>query len=168
MKWRYVFLLLLSVLLFVGGPDSNSHRIYQQIWDTGHMVLFAGLIWVLLCLPVFEKRRWIELFLLTTAFCLIIGFVIEMLQLLVGRNFEINDLLNDLLGGYLGLLIVSVQQSRQRGVFRIVIYPPMLGIVVWVLWPVVFTIMDEFIMQDEFPVLADFETPYELSRWQIP
>lgn len=165
MKWHYAFLIILSVLLFVGGPESNSHRVYQQAWDTGHMALFAGLIWVLLSLPVLRSRRWFELFLLVTGFCLLIGFAIEILQLLVGRNFEYKDLVNDLLGGYLGLLIYSVRQTHRHIGIRVAMYPLMLLIIVWVLLPVAYAIIDEYIMREEFPILADFETPYELSRW---
>jgi VanZ family protein len=165
MNWRYIFLGLLVLLLFVGGPDSTSHRVYQEVWDTGHMVLFAGLIWVLLFLPVFKSRRWVELFLMVSGFCLIVGFAIEVLQLFVGRNFAMKDLVNDVLGGYLGLLIVTAQQSHRPIVIRVAMYPLMLGIIVWVLLPTTYAIMDEYVMEDEFPILADFETPYQLSRW---
>jgi len=165
MNWWYVFSGLLIFLLFVGGPDADSHRVYQEIWDTGHVLLFASLSWGLLRLPVLQARRWIEQFLIISGFCLVAGFAVEVLQLFVNRNFEIKDLVNDLLGGYLGLLIFTAQQLQRQLMLKVVIYSLMLAIIVGVLLPTIFAIVDEYIMQEEFPVLADFETPYELGRW---
>jgi len=165
MKVRYLFILLLSCLLFIGGSDTSSHRIYQEFWNTGHMVLFAGLAMILLPLPLFDKKPWWLLFAFISLFCLVLGMAIEAIQLVVGRSFEMKDLLNDLLGGYLGLLFFTALQSQRPIIIRVVMYPLMLLLVVVALRPLVSVVVDEFIMEDEFPVLADFETPYELSRW---
>ena len=166
MKWYYGLLILLSILLFVGGPDVNSHRVVQQVWNSGHIVLFAGFVWLLLHLPVLEKRQWYECLLITTVFCLTLGLIIEFLQLLVGRSFEMKDLLNDLLGGYLGFLVFTVRQFWRHQMIRGLMFLLMSGIVTWGVWPVAVNALDELKMNDDFPVLADFETPFELSRWK--
>jgi VanZ family protein len=165
MKLGYIFVLVLSGLLFIGGPDANSHRIYQEFWDTGHMVLFAGLAMILLSLPMFNKKPWWLWFVLISVFCLVLGMAIEVVQLVVGRNFEMKDLLNDLLGGYLGLLIVTALQAHRPVAIRVSMYPLMLLLIAIVLKPLAFVVIDEFVMEEEFPILADFETTYELSRW---
>ena len=165
MRLGYLFVLLLSVLLFIGGPGSNTHRVYQEFWDTGHMVLFAGLAMILLSLPLFNKKPWWLWFVLISMFCLGLGMAVELIQLVIGRTFDMKDLLNDLLGGYLGLLFFTALQSHRPIAIRVAMYPLMLLLIVIVLRPLAFAAFDEFIMRDEFPVLADFETPYELSRW---
>ena len=166
MNWRYGVLGLLIVFLFVGGPDNYSHRLLKEIWDTGHIVLFAGLIWLFLLMPLLKNRRWIELFLFTTVFSLLLGFAIEFLQILVGRDFDVKDVLNDVLGGYLGLLIFTALQSQRHIAISIFMYFSMLSIIVFSLKPLTITMMDEFRMNADFPMLASFEAPYELSRWE--
>ncbi len=165
MKLGYLIVLLLSALLFIGGPDANSHRIFKEFWDTGHMALFAGLAIILLSLPLFNKKPWWFWFVLITLFSLVLGMSVEVIQSVIGRSFDMDDLLNDLLGGYLGLLIFTALQSQRSIAIRVAMYPLMLLVIVIVLRPLAFVIIDEFVMEDEFPVLADFETPYELSRW---
>lgn len=164
-QWGYWLLILMAALLFVGGPDAESHRIYKEVWDTGHLFLFAGVSWVMLSLPIMKHRTWIVMLAVTTGVCLVAGAAIEVLQLMVGRNLELKDLVNDLLGGYLGLALFITMQDRWPVAARVAMLPLMLLIVVIVFRPLSFAVMDQYIMQDEFPILADFETPYELDRW---
>lgn len=165
MKRRYLFLMLLTGLLFVGGPEAYSHRIYRALWDTGHVILYSGVIFVLLDRPRTVRFNGWVLFLIISAFCLISGFIIEVIQQWVGRNFDLNDLINDLLGGYLGLLFFIARQNDYRLWIRRLTYPLMLLIIIWVFHPLYINSIDEKNMYESFPVLSDFETPYELSRW---
>ncbi len=165
MKWLYLFITGLSLLLFFGGPEYYTNRIYHELWDTGHMFLFAGIFYLVMSFPSLNKKPWPIIWGAVTVFCLLLGMVIEIIQFAIGRSFELKDIVNDLLGGYLGVLIYIVMQSRFRIGIRIATLPAMLAIVVFVMKPVAFVIADEFIMEDEFPILADFETDYELSRW---
>ncbi len=165
MKWQYLFISGLSVLLFFGGPESYSSRVYQEFWDTGHMFLFAGILYLAISFPLLNKKSWPIIWGSVTVFCLVVGIVIEIIQNAIGRSFELKDIVNDLLGGYFGVLIYIAMQSRFRTSTRIATLPILLAIVVFVMKPVAFVIADEFIMEEEFPVLADFETDYELSRW---
>lgn len=166
MKWHVVLLMLFSVLFFIGGLSADSYRVYQEIWDVGHAVFFAYLIWVLLHTSFMQKQHWFKLFLFTTVFCLFIGWSIELIQLQVGRSFEMKDILNDLLGGYLALLLFVVIQVSCGQSIRVALCLLMLSIFVWVVMPTTMASYDEYVMHKDFPVLADFETPFELSRWK--
>ncbi len=165
MKWKYFFIAGLSVLLFIGGPSYYSNRVFQEVWGTGHMVLFAVIVYVAMPFPLLNKKSWPIIWGAVTVFCLIVGMAIEIIQFFVGRSLELKDVVNDLLGGYLGVLIYIVTQSKFRSGIRIATLPIILAIVGFVIKPVAFVIADEFIMEEDFPILADFETDYELSRW---
>lgn len=165
MNWGVLVIGVLSLLLFVGGPDANSHRIFQEIWDCGHLVLFAGIVIVLLNTSFLMMRpRW-QQFVIITLFCLVVGMAIEILQLVVGRNFELKDLLNDLLGGYIGFALFMARDSRLANGLRFVAYSLVLIFCLIGISPVLVVVADHFIMQDDFPALADFESSFELSRW---
>lgn len=167
MKWGVLVIGILSLLLFVGGPDAHSHRIYQETWDSGHLVLFAGIVLVLLNTSFLMPRPWWQQFVIITVFCLVLGMAIEILQLVVGRNFELKDLLNDLLGGYIGFALFTVRDNRLAQWARFIAYPVALIFCLIGIRPVLVVIADHFILQEDFPTLADFETSFELSRWDM-
>ncbi len=165
MKWGAVVVAVLSLLLFVGGPDANSHRIYQQIWDAGHLLLFAAIALILLNLSFLSARAWWQQVLIISAICLALGLAIEVLQLGVGRNFEIKDLLSDLLGAYIGLALYTALDKRFAHWVRFLAYPLVAVFCLIGVSPILVVVVDHFIMQKDFPALADFETPFEISRW---
>jgi VanZ family protein len=165
MKWHYLIIIVLGILFFVGGPGYYSSQVVKDIWDTGHVVFFCTLIIVLLKTSLLKKKdTWIHLCFISIL-CLVAGMLIEVIQLNVGRSFEIKDLWNDLLGGYLGFLFVLILKKNSKMWIMISSSFLILLILFIVLRPVCFSIEDEFIIENQFPVLADFETTHELGRW---
>ena len=119
MKTALAIVFILFGLLFFGGPEDYDSRIFKQIWGTGHFVLFASVIFVLMQTKLLEAMHWFRLFIGTFIFCSFFGLATETLQLLVGRNFELYDLVNDIIGGQAGLLLsrlilLSRQKRRNR------------------------------------------------------
>ena len=165
-KTRQVFglIVLLTAFLFFGGPANESHRIYQAFWDTGHVILFMLLGGVVLHMPPLVKKSWFVKWGLITIFCLATGLLIEGLQLLVNRTFDVRDVLNDLLGGYAALLLTGAMQARTRAIQWLLTLSAvsvlLLGYGVFIA-----VVIDHFLMQQDFPVLADFEGPLQLTRW---
>ena len=164
-KLKYLFLLILFTLLFVSGPDSPNHRVYQEFWDTGHLVLFAGLALVLLNLPMLQTRASGVQLAAVLILAIAVGGAIEVIQLVVGRSLELKDLYNDVLGAVLGFMIYLARQQDKPMMMRIAMYPLMLLTVVLGLKSLAYVVIDDYIGKQDFPVLADFETPFELSRW---
>ena len=165
MKWLYFSIFLLSVLLFAGGPDYESHRIVKAIWDLGHVFLFTGVAYILINNGLLRKYSQFYSLVIVVFASLFIGLVIEGLQLLVGRSFELADVLSDLYGALIGYLLgnFSLVSSKQRisSIFSIVV---LLALSFTGLFRVVF---DEVKMYEEFPILADFESTFELTRWDV-
>jgi hypothetical protein len=156
---------LLTFLLFFGGPNYDSDRLIKIIWDTGHVVLFALSAFVLLRLPPLNQKKLPFSICVITIFCLGAGFITEALQPIVGRSFETKDILNDLLGGYLGWSIAVAFNKQNKKLIRIFALPIILSILFFVLNPIYRAAFNDVIGWSQFPVLSDFETPYELDCW---
>lgn len=165
MKWLKVILGVMIVLLFVGGPDSHDNRIYKAFWDLGHVPLFAGLIFLACRLPIFARMPEWRLFVIFTVATLVVGSAIEWAQLLVARSFSYDDVLGDVIGSYLGLTLYLAARPALQPTRRVGLYALLFLLVLVALRPVSLVLVDEYVMREEFPILADFETPFELSRW---
>lgn len=165
MKWVLVLVAALAVMLFVGGPDSESGRLYKEIWDLGHVPLFAGLIFAGLHFKTLNKHAWPVLLLGCLAISLGLGLMIEWAQLFVGRNFEAKDLLSDVSGGMIGLLGHTLLREGLGISARIATGFGVLILGLLVLVPLGMAVADAYIMREEYPILGDFETPFELGRW---
>ncbi len=152
----------LLALLFIGSPDYYDSRTVKEIWESGHFVLFfmitMGARQVLgsLSLKVF--------FVGSVAFGFLFGLATEVLQLLVGRSFEWKDLINDLVGVFSALCLIYGIENKTKierivAIFSFVFFS-LIGIS-----SLIVSIYDDYIMTSQFPVLSNFETPFQLLRW---
>jgi VanZ family protein len=162
----YGGLLLLLVLLFVGGTDDDSTRLVKAVWNSGHLFLFVGLSLALLGINRLKNKTSVQQLLLVTVLGLGLGVGIEYTQRLVGRSFESGDVLFDLSGAWLGLLLFRIHRSQRRIMALLKALPFMLLIIFVVFQPVFTAYRDAIAMKRDFPLLADFESDHELSRWR--
>ncbi len=157
----------MSVLLFVGGVNGESSRLSKAIWDTGHLFLFAMLTWVIMDSQTYNRQGRLSRFTILISLVLVVGGGIEILQLAVGRYFELMDVVFDGCGVVLAWSLYSLSQYKQKKTY---VLSHMLLIVmslVIVFYPVWFVLRDEQSMREAFPVLADFEHVNELRRWEL-
>lgn len=167
MKWIWLLLGVLAVLLFVGGPGSDSGRISKELWDLGHVTLFTVLVYAVFTLSAVNTRPRHLVWPGTLVLCLLLGLLVEYLQLQVERTFDLLDVMHDVLGGMMGLLLHAVRQHKLKTSAR---FAAMTGVVLLglvALRPLTWTIMDDYNMHQAYPVLADFESALELSRWEV-
>ena len=158
--------LILAVLLFVGGPGYRSPRSLQAFWDLGHIGAFSLWTYLLVTWKQVEEtspaRQWAT----GLAFCIVAGAGSEWLQSLTGGDASLDDFLRDVVGGLLALSwIVPSVKTISRGVRRTARVLSALFLLVACL-PLAAALGDEAIARARFPVLSDFETPFELSRWE--
>lgn len=156
------------VLFFVEGPEYESARSFRNAWNLGHLFffcLFSYLIatqWKRIAGVSFRKQG---LWLLGVS--LILGVLIELGQMLLdNRSPDIYDILGDLLGSLLALaFLVPSRKSISR--FALRSFQTILFVVFLVsVFPLVKVLIDEGIARRQFPVLSDFETPFEVDRWR--
>jgi hypothetical protein len=106
-------------------------------------------------------RQWA----IVLAFCLVAGTATEGIQSLLGGDASIGDLLRDMLGGVIVLSWFApsskVLPERMRRAART--FAATLLLIACL--PLVAALSDEGIARFQFPVLSDFETPFEAGRW---
>ncbi|WP_028585965.1 VanZ family protein [Desulfogranum mediterraneum] len=162
---------LIAPFFFFGGPGYHAERSFKAGWDLGHIVFFT--IAALLLHGWLERgRQWSSARCLGGVFLLILllGTGVELLQMqLNGRYPDGYDLLRNQLGALLGYLLAS----HVRGQLLAPWWRLALGLVVPVLllvalWPLGRSLTDEYTARQQFPLLADFETPFEQLRWLNP
>ena len=162
---------LLTLLAFAGAvwalfslsPPMNLRSLHH-FWDTGHVVLFFLFCRTLsILLPGFSQKsfRYRALFCLGLAFLL--GGGIEIGQLFMsGRTSSFMDLLADVTGAMVYLAFADKKSGKNRPIFMTAA-----GLlVVFVFSPAVIALYDEWQGIRQFPILADFESPFEKSRFE--
>ncbi|NKB36128.1 MAG: hypothetical protein GKR93_03020 [Gammaproteobacteria bacterium] len=157
---------LLIVLLFTSPLSPYDARSLKQGWQLGHIMLFT--VWTFLLSDLFlihikVARLCLIVFLTTLA----LGIIIELIQSFIGRGFSLLDLAFNLIGSSLGLsLLVYRECIHMPQAAKKVLYSLTAILLFYALTPVILSLMDEIKMYRSFPVLADFESKLELSRWE--
>lgn len=169
--FRYIIYFVLIVcffLLFFGGPHYYSTRSFKRIWDLGHIFFFAILSYVLLQRWMWiSKKKPIYQFLIIISFLLLIGFTVEVVQQKFSRLMEVGDLWRDLLGILFGLFFFTKKRFLIRPILLYCIRMAILiGILIEFISPAI-ALLDERIAKKQFPILSNFETPFEYDRWEV-
>ena len=159
--------LVCSVLLFWGGPGAYSYRSFQQVWNLGHLLLFAILTYLTLkwseTISNWPFLRQVTV-LLTAVF--LISLPIEFTQMrLDGRSPDVFDILRNMVGCLFAIVFFSPSRKKTGPTilrfFQIGVVTALLLFAV----PLAVAITDDIIAAEQFPVLSDFETPFERMRW---
>jgi hypothetical protein len=94
------------------------------------------------------------------------GVTIELTQHLVGRDASVSDLFLNNVGCVVALAFGTRCQAPTAGWRIPVLRGAALALLAWALVPLYAALSDEYSAARAFPVLADFETPFQLSRWE--
>jgi len=169
-----LLILVLIILLFVSAPSHYEDRLIKEIWETGHFVLFASLVFTLLHIKILKSTQWFHLLWITPVFCITTGLAIEVLQLFVGRNFSLMDVVHDVIGGFAGLLLFqffslsNMETPLPKRTFFIRSAYYVVGFILLSLLAsrtLVVVLIDEWQLRSSFPVLSDFESSFQTDRW---
>jgi len=161
-----IMLLVATYFMFHGNPDVQAERSTKAFWNLGHVAYFAlftlllGETRTMRSLPV--ATRWIYLL----SFSLVFGIAIEYIQHDIALDSQVSDVLRDLVGGFLTLTFRHLDKTAFSFWTRRIIRGIAIFIFCVAASPLVIALVDEYIAVRQFPVLSDFETPFELQRWQ--
>lgn len=155
----------MTALLFVGGPDEYSHRLIRETWDSGHFFLFALVFFLLLTYSSLSQKSILTKFIFATIIGLMLASMTELLQAFVGRNPQVIDIIKDLLGSYAGLL-ASLLYFNKNLLTRIIIIAAIVILATIATFKLWLTIVDEWRLKSDFPMLNSFESSLELYRWR--
>ena len=164
--WLASTILLFSALLFfLGGPDYESPRSLNAFWDLGHIGYFGLFTLLITCWRFISRQPPLMRWGIVLATTLVLGISIEVLQYGTQRDADPWDVVRDVSGSFLVLAFsrayTSQLASRWRNLLKAVAVVSLLGL----LTPFTISLSDETIARQQFPVLSDFETPFETGRW---
>ena len=160
------FWLLLSGLcglfLFVGGPGADPLRSVKELWDIGHIVCFA--LWGY-GYATWRRGAFLKVGVEVIILSLCVGALTELIQSQIGRSPSFSDVMSDLFGGALGYLLYCFWRYKASCWYAwlaLVVASVFSAVLVA---PTAKTVADDFISWRQFPVMADFESPFEYLRW---
>ena len=166
----HIFLLVLVFpFFFFGGPGYYAAGSFKSAWDLGHILFFtlaSVKLYTFYCSRASHLKPghvFIRVFLAVFVF----GLMIELLQMFTSeRSPDVFDILRNQLGALIGFVFFC---SARRKLNPLVLRTMQAGTMllgVCFLWPLARAVIDERLADAQFPLLSDFETPFEARRWQ--
>jgi len=166
---RFLFVLTLMVIFYglflVPGSDQTS-RLWREISNLGHIAAFL-IMWTFVfnLFPRLRQFSILQVFVVVLVSTLVVAELIEIVQGWIGRDDEWQDVWDSGVGALLAIAFCSTQVRElarwARRTWRVVALISLL-VVPWTIWS---NLADEMMLRRQFPVLCDFSTPFELSRW---
>jgi len=151
---------------FVGGPDYYAPRSYKCFWDLGHILFFSIFSYLIL---VNWPKRFETTFLRQGIFVIFIviclGGLVEFAQTGSIRTPDIMDLIRDIIGALVALSFWAPARKRVSKVKLRIWQAISATFVALAFLPLAIALLDERKALKQFPVLADFESRFEIDRW---
>lgn len=162
---KLFFFLVCLGLFFLPLPEVLNQQVIKEFLNLGHVVIFFLLGLFFLDCSFVKKRssasRAIALLLATV----LIGGAVELVQLQIASRYgNAQDLVKDLLGSGLAYLYVLYRELiEKRKSLLVLVFGGIL--IVFSLMPLANLILRRHHSVNQFPVLADFETIFEMDDW---
>ncbi len=170
MRRIVVFLLILGFpFFFLGGPGYYASRSFAAAWNLGHILFFTLASWLLCSLLLGRKPEngFFYLFLQVFSVILVLGTGVELLQMGIdGRFPDLRDILRNQLGCLVGFAFFCPVEMPGGPWWRRLAQVLVSLLVLFTAWPLARAVIDERIAVRQFPLLSDFETPFERFRWK--
>ena len=167
MKFKYgIIFALIFILFFIDFPQIFASRSLDRIADFTHIIIFALLVTMAIrYFNAFHKFSPGRQFWYILIFTILLSMLIEFLQFFSHRTPDIGDILRNILGAGIGFVYAYKMSLRRKPYFKIVM-GLLLLCVCFELYFVVRAVSDDTRARINFPVLADFESSYEIDRWE--
>ena len=158
-----------AIILTVIFGDLPGTALYVAVLQNGcHAPAFAVLSWIALTLPARHIRTPPARAALTIGAMLLIGVATEGIQSLIGRDAELEDIINDVIGSLGAVSIWLYLQYRARTesharIWRVGTLLIALGTAAFWLTPLAQCAHAYWMRQTQFPVLAQFRSSADMA-----
>jgi len=163
-RWN-ILLLVIFPWFFIGGPGDGDSRIFKEVWNLGHILFFA--VFALEADRYYSNRGFARQskYLSIISIILVVATIIEICQsLLPGRVASLLDIIFGLNGG---LAVLIWKDAKQKPFSRkIVLRAFGLSGIALCMIPLLLVNVDEYREWRDFPMLSDFESFMDVSRWE--
>jgi len=166
----FMFSMLSVTFLLLFNFDKSHSLLIDKIINFGHVPLFmvvaAMVLWIL------DWKNWpltsLMNYILTGLISCILSFITEVLQQITpGRSFELNDIIHDIMGCTIFLLLIYQYRRNVQKKTSLVLSLTAVLLLILAAMPFIIVSLDEIRAGRDFPLLASFETDSELGRWKI-
>ena len=164
---NYAFPITIGALLaltLVGGPDYLASRSFKEGWNIGHIILFSLFtLYILKYCQILPGRKLIFKIIFIIFVVGILSILIEFSQFIFKNGTpDLADVRRNFVGAALGFIFtIRLKNKYILAFLKVSIYL----IILFELLPVSLALADEIRVIRKFPVLSDFESRLELSRW---
>ena len=153
-------------MLFAGGPDYYSSRSFKNLWDLGHILFFSILSYLILLSWSQNDRMSFPLQAFSILIiALVLGSLIEIVQSGTRRSSDVLDVIRNVIGCMVTFSFFAPTKKIIPKLFFRTFQVLTIMLVIAALLPSIKAISDEIVALRQFPVLSDFETPFEIDRW---
>lgn len=162
--WALVVLCVVSALFL--GPTIDQYFLWNgeferslaNFWNLGHLILFALAAVTTLWFGLPRKTVWIA-----GAFLVlfIVGLLIEFIQSKVGRSASIVDVAHNVIGLGFGFTVAFLSRSKIAWLILLLL----IIVELLLLRPYFSDVLDEWDARESFPLLADFSSQRQSTRW---
>lgn len=166
--WLVAFGVLvgLALALMANKATFADSRPLQATWESGHILLFFGVVWRMGLWWRFRQLTTARQLVLLLLITIIAGSAIELLQGAMGRagSPSLADMRRNLVGALAGLAFVYPLpwlHLRARRLLRLCTA----AVILFEMTPVISLWQDDFVARRAFPSLSDFETTAQQQRW---
>ncbi|MCF8036231.1 MAG: VanZ family protein [Desulfobacteraceae bacterium] len=158
------FIAGLICMFIPSGQSADELRTTKALWNLGHPVLFflAGHLAYAFYPPLTRRPPIRQILMLFLAVLAAAGATELFQSVIPGRFPSYTDILGDLAGIAAYLSFRFRKKARQYAL----LHAATACLIALVLWPAFRAASDDFISYRQFPILADFETPFESTRFE--
>jgi VanZ family protein len=155
----------MTVLFFIGGPDYHSPRSFRQLWNLGHIVYFAVFPLLLIPLTSFKNLRPSFQATLIVVLTLVSGALVEWLQYGFNRTPDLGDMFRNLIGAGIAICFFLPATKVAHITYRRIALIVFIVLMTTQFYPVGIALLDEYHARRNFPMLSDFQSPWQIQRW---
>lgn len=152
------------MLSLEGGPGYYASRSLKEVWNIGHLLFFCLVsIYCLRYIVSFTNLRIILQVIYLIIITAVISIIIEWSQKIFSSGVpDITDIRRNFIGMIFGyVLAISIKKTYILNLLRGLV----ILLVLIEITPLFQVLMDEYRASRTFPILSDFESNFELSRW---
>lgn len=155
-------LLLFIVPLFFIDLHRWVGDVPPELHAFAHVGFFALFALLAMDIPWLRKRKFLIRSILVLVFILVGSIVIELIQGYFGRSASLRDVRQNMIGAFLGISFytpMAVVRTMVVIIAAVIAFMELRGPGAG--------LIDRAVAYAQFPVLGDFETPFERHRWSI-
>ncbi len=160
-----IVMALMSILFFIGGPGYDSPRSLKAFWNLGHILYFALLPLLLFSLSPGNQLKPVFQVSIIFGITLCLGALVEFFQYGTDRTPDMGDIFRNMIGACIAIAFLLPIRKSVPKTPMLIFKTTLIILVASQFYPIVIALVDEHHARRDFPVLSDFQTPFQNHRW---